>query len=97
MTLRAPVLLLFTVVPPAMAVASSLNRIRDRRVLRATVKNEGAADRSEHNDPAHFQKRGIEVELPGFIAAHVLGDVSKPDVENFPRNRWLTFVADGPV
>lgn len=77
--------------------AGSLDDIRARGVLRVSVKSEGAADRSEHNDPAHFHKRGLEVELAGVIAARILGAGAQPELRLMKRPLRLAAVADGSV
>lgn len=76
---------------------SRLEEIRARDVLRVSVKNEGAVTRTEHNDPAHFQKRNFEIELAGLIAKRILGDEKKLDLQVFKRRYRLPAVADGTV
>lgn len=83
---------------PVMALAAGkLDEIRARDVLRVSVKNEGAVTRTEHNDPAHFQKRNFEIELAGHIAKRILGDEKKLDLQVFKRRYRLPAVADGTV
>lgn len=79
------------------ALAGPLDDIRARGVLRVAVKNEGAADKAEHNDPAHFQKRDFELALAGRIAERILGDATKVEVITFRRPERLPAVADGRV
>ncbi|MEZ5445846.1 MAG: transporter substrate-binding domain-containing protein [Gammaproteobacteria bacterium] len=74
-----------------------MEEIRARDVLRVSVKNEGAVTRTEHNDPAHFQKRNFEIELAGHIARRILGDENKLDLQVFKRRYRLPAVADGTV
>jgi ABC-type amino acid transport substrate-binding protein len=84
-------------VPLTAGAAGRLDEIRERGVLRVSVKNEGAVMRTEHNDPAHFQKRGFEIELAGLIAERLLGDASKLDLQTFKQRDRLPAVAAGEV
>jgi putative glutamine transport system substrate-binding protein len=79
------------------SAGGELEEIRARDVLRVSVKNEGAVTRTEHNDPAHFQKRNFEIELAGLIAKRILGDEQKLDLQVFKRRYRLPAVADGTV
>lgn len=89
--------LLISVHPPMVLAGGRLDEIRSRDVLRVSVKNEGAVTRTEHNDPAHFQKRNFEIELASLIAGRILGDEKKLDLQVFKRRYRLPAVADGTV
>jgi putative glutamine transport system substrate-binding protein len=89
--------LLLSVLPSVAISGGKLEEIRARDVLRVSVKNEGAVTRTEHNDPAHFQKRNFEIELAGLIAKRILGDEKKLDLQVFKRRYRLPAVADGTV
>ena len=84
-------------IPPGLSAAGGLDAIRARGVLRVAVKNQGSLNRVEHNDPAHFQKRGFEIELAKAIAAKILGSGNKIDLKMFKRRQRLPAVADGTV
>ncbi|MCG3201029.1 MAG: ABC transporter glutamine-binding protein GlnH [Gammaproteobacteria bacterium] len=89
--------LLLSVMPMSVLAGGKLEEIRARDVLRVSVKNEGAVTRTEHNDPAHFQKRNFEIELAGHIAKRILGDEKKLDLQVFKRRYRLAAVAEGKV
>lgn len=76
---------------------ATLDGIRARGVLRVAVKNEGSLNRAEHNDPAHFQKRGFELELAHAIAREILGEGAKVELKTFRRRGRLPAVEDGTV
>lgn len=82
---------------PFISRASGLDRIHARGVLRVAVKNRGALNRAEHNDPAHFQKRGFELELAHAIADGILGPGAKLQLKMFHRRYRLPAVEDGTV
>ncbi|SRR5579885_52149 len=82
---------------PVVAHGGALDDILARGVLRVAVKNEGSLNRAEHNDPAHFQKRGFELDLARAITQRILGDETKAKFETFKRRQRLPAVADGTV
>ena len=77
--------------------ADVLERIRERDRLIVAVKNEGHPDRAAHKDPAHFQKRGYELALAAAIAARLLGDAGKLQIETLRKPERLPAVVDGRV
>ena len=95
--MRTLILGLLCLVSLALPAAGSLDAIHARGMLRVAVKNEGSLNRVEHNDPAHFQKRGFELDLAGAIAKKILGDPAKLDLKMFKRRQRLPAVADGTV
>ena len=97
MRLTTVLLPIICIVPLAAHDGDKLNEIIARGVLRVSVKNEGSLDRSEHNDPAHFQKRGFELDLARAIAKRILGDESKIEFKMLRRRQRLAAVADGTV
>jgi putative glutamine transport system substrate-binding protein len=84
-------------IPPSLSAAGALDAIHARGELRVAVKNQGSLNRAEHNDPAHFQKRGFELDLAKAIAAKILGSGGKIDLKMFKRRQRLPAVADGTV
>lgn len=95
--MRTLILGLLCLVSLALPAAGSLDAIHARGMLRVAVKNQGSLNRVEHNDPAHFQKRGFELDLAGAIAGKILGDPAKLDLKMFKRRQRLPAVADGTV
>ena len=71
--------------------------IRARGKLIVSVKNEGANAQAGHKDPAHFEKRGMEIELAHAIAAHLLGDARKVEFKMMRKPQRLRAIADGTV
>jgi putative glutamine transport system substrate-binding protein len=75
--------------------ASKLEQIRARGRLVVSVKNQGPASPSLHKDPAHFQKRGLELDLARAIARRVLGDANKLELRLMPKpTRVAALLAD---
>lgn len=97
MNARLLLALLVILVLPWPSLAASLDEIRERGVLRVAVKNEGAASRQEHNDPAHFQKRAFEVALAARIARHILDDGEALELHVYKQRQRLAAVAAGDV
>ena len=95
--MRTFILGLLCLVSLALPAAGNLDAIHARGMLRVAVKNQGSLNRAEHNDPAHFQKRGFELDLAGAIAKKILGDATKLDLKTFKRRQRLPAVADGTV
>jgi putative glutamine transport system substrate-binding protein len=74
--------------------AGKVEQIRARGKLIVSVKNDA---NKPHKDPAHFQKRGFEVELAQAFARHILGDNSKLELKILARPARLPFLATGAV
>lgn len=88
--------LLVTCCSTAVAL-NDLDTIRARGTLIVSVKNSGSERRNAHKDPAHFEKRGMEVELARAIAARVLGSPDKIELRMMRKPERLPAVADGTV
>jgi ABC-type amino acid transport substrate-binding protein len=71
--------------------------IRARGRLIVSVKNEGANALAAHKDPAHFEKRGMELELAHAFAERVLGDAQKVEFKMMRKPQRLPAIADGSV
>ncbi len=78
----------------ATARADKLAEIRARGRLIVSVKNDA---HHPHKDPAHFDKRGFEVELVHALAKKILGDESKVELRNVSRPVRLPMLAAGAV
>jgi ABC-type amino acid transport substrate-binding protein len=76
---------------------TTLEQIRARGKLVVSVKNEGVPQPQLHHDPAHFQKRGFELELARAIAARVVGSPDKLELRLLPRRERLPALAAGKV
>ena len=76
------------------AQADKLAEIRARGRLIVSVKNDA---KHPHKDPAHFDKRGFEVELAHALAAKILGDASKLELRMLARPVRLPMLATGGV
>jgi aspartate/glutamate/glutamine transport system substrate-binding protein len=74
-----------------------LDAIRARGKLLVSVKNQGAESPQLHKDPAHFQKRGFELEIVGAIAKRIFGDASKVELKLMPKVARLPAVVEGQV
>lgn len=74
-----------------------LDAIRARGKLSVSVKNQGPASPEMHKDPAHFQKRGFELEIVGAIARRILGDASKVELKLMPKVARIPAVVEGQV
>lgn len=79
------------------AALNDLDTIRARGMLVASVKNSGSERRDAHKDPAHFEKRGLEVGLARAIATRVLGSPDKLELRMMRKPERLPAVADGTV
>jgi aspartate/glutamate/glutamine transport system substrate-binding protein len=79
------------------AETPKLDEIRARGRLIASVKNQGPASPSLHNDPAHFQKRGFELAIAHAIARQILGDDSKIELKLLPKLARIPAVMNGQV
>ena len=77
--------------------SSSLADIQARGRLVVSVKNIGAQQHSKHKDPAHFEKRGVEIELAHAIAARALGDPNKIEFKMMRKPLRIPAVANGDV
>jgi aspartate/glutamate/glutamine transport system substrate-binding protein len=93
--LRRTLFVVMALLTPLSARAGGeLDRIRARGRLIVSAKNDA---HKAHRDPAHFQKRGFEVELAHKITAHILGDESRVELRNLARPVRLPMVAQGAV
>jgi len=80
--------------PLAAGATGKVEQIRARGKLIVSVKNDA---KRAHRDPAHFQKRGFEVELAHTLARHILGDESRVELKILPRPSRLPFLTLGTV
>lgn len=76
------------------ARADRLAEIRARGKLIVSVKNDA---KHPHKDPAHFDKRGFELELAGLLAKQLLGDEHKLEPRMLARPLRLPMLAAGTV
>lgn len=80
---------------PAIAGADGkLDQIRARGKLIVSVKNNKDGP---HKDPAHFQKRGFEIELAHLLARRILGDEAGVELRILPRPARLLYLSSGSV
>jgi len=80
--------------PFGAARADQLATIVARGKLVVSVKNDA---NHPHKDPAHFDKRGFEVELAHALAAKIVGDASKLELRILARPVRLPMLAAGNV
>lgn len=80
-----------------LALVPSVEQIRARGRLIVSVKNEGVPQPALHRDPAHFQKRGFELELARAIAARVVGSADKLELRLLPRRERVPALLAGKV
>jgi putative glutamine transport system substrate-binding protein len=78
----------------ASARADRLADIRARGRLVVSVKNDA---KHPHKDPAHFDKRGFEVELVHALARKIVGDGDKVELKMLSRPVRLPMLASGAV
>jgi aspartate/glutamate/glutamine transport system substrate-binding protein len=78
----------------ARARGDKLADIRARGTLVVSVKNDA---KHAHKDPAHFDKRGFEVELAHALAKKIVGDESKLELRMLARPVRLPMLATGSV
>lgn len=76
------------------ARADALADIRARGRLVVSVKNDAP---HPHKDPAHFDKRGFELELVHALAARIVGDPAKVELRLLARPVRLPMLAAGGV
>lgn len=90
-----------TLASPAAAGAADdgakLAAVRARGRIVISVKNRGPEAADLHRDPAHFQKRGYELELARDITRAVFGDDTKMLLKILPRPMRLPALAAGDV
>lgn len=92
--LRRSVLALVLLVAAAARADGGLASIRARGKLIVATKNDA---RRPHKDPAHFEKRGFELELAHAIARRLFGDPSRLEVRILSRPVRLPMLAAGAV
>ena len=76
---------------------AKLSAIRTRGRLVISVKNRGPEAADLHRDPAHFQKRGYELDLARDITRAIFGDDTKMLLKILPRPMRLPALASGDV
>ncbi|MCU1280627.1 MAG: amino acid transporter substrate-binding protein [bacterium] len=76
------------------AHADKLADIRARGRLVVSVKNDA---KHPHKDPAHFDKRGFEIDLVHALAKKIVGDESKVELRMLSRPVRLPMVVAGSV
>ncbi|HEY1584441.1 MAG TPA: transporter substrate-binding domain-containing protein [Polyangia bacterium] len=94
MTRPALVVALAVVAATAPARGDKLAEIRARGKLIVSVKNDA---QHAHKDPAHFDKRGFEVELVHLLAKKIVGDASKVELRILSRPVRLPMLVAGSV
>ncbi|MCC6709365.1 MAG: transporter substrate-binding domain-containing protein [Gammaproteobacteria bacterium] len=77
--------------------ANSLATIRARGQLIVSVKNVGDKAVEKHRDPAHFQKRGMELAIARAIAKHILGSPEALSLKMMRKPERLPAIARGEV
>jgi putative glutamine transport system substrate-binding protein len=92
--LRRAIAFALTLVPLVANAAGRIDQIRARGKLIVSVKNDA---RRPHQDPAHVQKRGFEIELTRAITRHILGDDSRLELRLVPRPVRLPMLSAGVV
>jgi ABC-type amino acid transport substrate-binding protein len=97
MVLKFLWVMVFTLLASHAIAANDPDAIRARGRLIVSVKNQGANALSAHKDPAHFEKRGMEIELAHAIAARVLGDAQKVEFKMMRKPQRLPAIAEGTV
>jgi len=76
------------------ASADKIEEIRARGKLIVSVKNDAKKD---HHDPAHFDKRGFELELSHAIARRLFSDESRVEFRILARPVRLPMLSTGAV
>ena len=74
--------------------AGKVEQIRARGKLIISVKNDA---KKPHKDPAHFNKRGFEIELAHAITRRIMGDESKVELRILARPVRLPMLSSGAV
>jgi len=97
MNIRSILCALLCLVSVTALAASDLAAIRARGQLIVSVKNEGHKEVEKHRDPAHFQKRDMEVAIARAIAAHILGSPDSLSLKMMRKPERLPAVARGDV
>jgi putative glutamine transport system substrate-binding protein len=97
MKLRPLLCALLCLISATALAASDLATIRARGQLIVSVKNEGDKTVEKHRDPAHFQKRGMELALARTIAKHILGSPDALSLKMMRKPERLTAIAHGDV
>ncbi|MDB4964971.1 MAG: amino acid transporter substrate-binding protein [Myxococcales bacterium] len=92
--MRCAVAILLLLAPALAGAEGKLAEIRARGKLIISVKNDA---KKPHKDPAHFQKRGFELELTHAIARHILADESRVEYRILSRPVRLPMLATGAV
>ncbi|CAN0361596.1 unnamed protein product, partial [Phaeothamnion confervicola] len=77
--------------------ANDLASIRARGQLIVSVKNVGAKAVEKHRDPAHFQKRDMELAIARAIARHILGSADALTLKMMRKPERLPAIARGDV
>ena len=90
----ALVLLVVGLFAKSTARADKLADIRARGRLVVSVKNDA---KHPHKDPAHFDKRGFEIELVHALAKKLVGDETKLELRMLSRPVRLPMVVAGSV
>ena len=94
MTRLALAVALAVVATTAPARGDKLADIRARGTLIVSVKNDA---QHAHKDPAHFDKRGFEVELVHLLAKKIVGDAGKVELRILSRPVRLPMLVAGSV
>jgi len=94
MLLGRAIALAMVLAPMAAGADGKLEQIRARGRLIVSVKNDA---KKPHNDPAHFQKRGFEVELTQALARRIVGDATRVELRILARPVRLPMLASGAV
>lgn len=97
MMTRIALVLALSVTGANAGAAGDLAVIQARGQLIVSVKNVGARAAPEHKDPAHFEKRGMEIALAHAIAKHIFGDPERVSFKMMRKPERLGAVARGEV
>lgn len=97
MKIRSILCTLLCVVSAAAMAANDLAAIRARGQLIVSVKNVGDKALEKHRDPAHFQKRDMELAIARAIAKHILGSADALTLKMMRKPERLPAIARGDV
>lgn len=97
MKLRTLIIPLLCAIAVSASAANSLATIRARGQLIVSVKNVGDKAVEKHRDPAHFQKRGMELAIARAIARHILGSPEALSLKMMRKPERLPAIARGEV
>ncbi len=97
MKIRSIICALLCLFSASAMAANDLAAIRARGQLIVSVKNVGDKAVEKHRDPAHFQKRGMELAIARAIAKHILGSADALTLKMMRKPERLPAIARGDV